>query len=164
MYRTLIAVAVVIALIGAVGWKTYTAGQAEATQRLTAVYVAEKLETQKFINAELIKARQREKELLNVMQQFSQEYNNEIQRVTDRYNNIVDSLHNRPTIRTDSDRGVPESTSTDVGCTGKGLARADAEFLTRYAADAAKLQAALNSCKERYNSVIDNRIANEIYR
>jgi hypothetical protein len=155
MYRTLIAVAVVIALIGAVGWKAYTAGQVEATQRLTAVYVAEKLETQKVVNAELTKARQREKELLAVMQQSSQEYNNEIQRVTDKYDNIVDSLRNRPVTRTDSDRGVPESTSTDVGCTGKGLARPDAEFLTRYAADAAKLQAALNSCKERYSSVMD---------
>ena len=154
MYRTLIAVAVVIALTGAVGWKAYTAGQAEATQRLTAVYVAEKLETQKTVNAKLIEARQREKELLAVMQQSSQEYNNEIQRVTDKYDNIVDSLRNRPTTRTDSDRGVPESTSTDVGCTGKGLARPDAEFLTRYAADAAKLQAALNSCKERYSSLM----------
>lgn len=154
MYRTLIAVAVVIAFTGAVGWKAYTAGQAEATQRLTAVYVAEKLETQKVVNTKLIEARQREKELLAVMQQSSQEYNNEIQRVTDKYDNIVDSLRNRPTTRTDSDRGVPESTSTDVGCTGKGLARPDAEFLTRYAADAAKLQAALNSCKERYSSLM----------
>lgn len=154
MYRTLIAVAVVIAFTGAVGWKAYTAGQAEATQRLTAVYVAEKLETQKAVNAKLIEARQREKELLAVMQQSSQEYNNAIQRVTDKYDNIVDSLRNRPTTRTDSDRGVPESTSTDVGCTGKGLARPDAEFLTRYAADAAKLQAALNSCKERYSSLM----------
>ncbi len=155
MYRTLIAVTVVIAFTGAIGWKAYTAGQAEAAQRLTAAYVAEKLEVQKVVNAELVKARQREKELLAVMQQSSQEYNNEIQRVTDKYDNIVDSLRNRPTTRTDSNRGVPDSTSTNVGCTGKGLARSDAEFLTRYAADAAKLQAAMNSCKERYSSVMN---------
>lgn len=154
MYRTLIAVVAVITFTGAVGWKSYTAGQADATQRLTAAYVAEKLETQKAVNIELIKARQREKELLAVMQQSSQEYNNEIQRVTDKYNSIVDSLRNRPIARTNSDRGIPESASTDVGCTGKGLARADAEFLTGYAADAAKLQAALNTCKERYNSLM----------
>lgn len=154
MYRTLIAVAAVIAFTGAIGWKAYTIGQDEATQRLTAVYVAEKLETQKVVNSELIKARQREKELLAVMQQSSQEYNDEIQRVTAKHDNIVDSLRNHPSTRTNNDRGVPESTSTDVGCTGKGLARADAEFLTGYAADAAKLQAALNSCKERYNSVM----------
>ena len=155
MYRTLIAVAVVIAFTGAVGWKAYTAGQAEATQRLTVVYVAEKLETQKAVNAELTKARQREKELLAVMQQSSQEYNNEIQRVTAKHDSILDSLRNRPNTRTDNDRGVPESTSTDTGCTGKGLARPDAEFLAGYATEAAKLQAALNSCKESYNSVMN---------
>lgn len=154
MYRTLIAVAAIIAFTGAVGWKAYTAGQAEATQRLTAIYVAEKLETQKAVNAELMKARQREKELLAVMKQSSQEYNNEIQRVTTKHHNIIDSLRNRPITRTDSDRGVPESTSTDTGCTGKGLARPDAEFLAGYATEAAKLQAALNSCKESYNSVM----------
>ena len=154
MYRTLISVAVVIALTGAVGWKAYTAGQDEATQRLTAVYVAEKLETQKIINVELTKARQREKELLAVMQQSSREYDSEIQRVNAKHDSIVDSLLNRPITRTDSDRGVPENTSTDTGCTGKGLARPDAEFLTRYATEAAKLQAALNSCTERYTSVM----------
>lgn len=153
MYRALI-VAGALAFTGAVGWKAYTAGQAEAEQRMQLLYIAESLATQKAVNNELEKARQREEQLLAVMQQSSQEYNNEIQRVTDKYDNIVDSLRDRPTTRTDSDRGVPESTSTDVGCTGKGLARADAEFLTRYAADAAKLQAALNSCKERYSSVM----------
>lgn len=154
MYRTLITIAAVIGLTGAVGWKAYTAGQAEAEQRLTAMYVAEKLETQKAVNAELVKAREREERLLAVMRQSSQEYNDELQRVTVEHNNIVDSLLNRPNIRTDSDRGVPESASTDTGCTGKGLARPDAEFLAGYAAEAAKLQAALNSCKESYNSVM----------
>ena len=154
MYRTLIAVATIIAFTGAVGWKAYTAGQAEATQRLTAIYVAEKLETQKAINAELTKTRQREKELLAVMQQSSQEYNNEIQRVNAKHDSVVDSLRNRPITRTDSDTGLPESASTDIGCTGKGLARPDAEFLAGYATRAAKLQAALNSCKESYNSVM----------
>lgn len=155
MYRTLISVAAVIAFTGAVGWKAYTAGQAEATQRLTAVCVAEKLEVQTAVNVELTKARQREKELLAVIRQTSQEYNNEIQRVTGKYDSIVDSLRNRPNARASSDKGVPDSSSVDVGCTGKGLARADAEFLARYAADAAKLQAALNSCKAQYTSVMD---------
>lgn len=154
MYRTLITIAAFIAFTGAVGWKAYTAGKDEATKRLTAVYVAEQLDTQKAVNAELIKARQREKELLTVMKQSSQEYNNEMQRVNVKYNNAINSLLNRPITRTDSDRGVPESTSTDAGCTGKGLARPDGEFLAGYATDAAKLQAALNSCKESYNSVM----------
>lgn len=155
MYIKLLIAAGVIAFTGVVGWKAYNAGQDEATQRLTSIYVAEKLETQKAVNAELMKARQREKELLAVMKQSSQEYNNEIQRVTTKHDNIIDSLRNRPITRTDSDRGVPESTSTDTGCTGKGLARPDGEFLAGYSADAAKLQAALNSCKERYNSVMN---------
>lgn len=155
MYIKLLIAAGVIAFTGVVGWKAYTAGQAEAEQRLTAIYVAEKLETQKAVNAELMKARQREKELIALIQQSAKEYYNETQRVTAKHNNIVDSLRNRPITRTDSDRGVPESTSTDTGCTGKGLARPDGEFLAGYSADAAKLQAALNSCKERYNSVMN---------
>ena len=155
MYIKLLIVAGIIAFTGAVGWKAYTAGQAEATQRLTSIYVAEKLETQKAVNAELMKARQREKELVALIQQSAKEHYNEKQRITAKHNNVVDSLRNRPSTRTDSDRGVPESTSTDTGCTGKGLARPDGEFLAGYAADAAKLQAALNVCKKRYEAVMD---------
>lgn len=154
MYRTLITVTVAVALTGVVGWKAYTAGQDEAEQRMMSIHVAEKLELQKAVNNELVRARQREKELLAVMQQSSQEYNNEIQRVTAKHDSLADSLRNRPITRTDSDRGVPESTTTDIGCTGKGLARPDAEFLAGYATEAAKLQAALNSCKQSYNSVM----------
>lgn len=155
MYRTLIAIAAVIAFTGVVGWKAYTAGQDEATQRLTAVYVAEQLNTQKAVNAELTKAIQREKQLVALVQQSAKEHYNEKQRITAKHNTVVDSLRNRPITRTDSDRGVPESTSTDTGCTGKGLARPDGEFLAGYAADAAKLQAALNVCKKRYEAVMD---------
>lgn len=154
MYRTLISIAVVVALTGGIGWKAYTAGQAEAEQRLTAIYTSEKLDIQKAANAELMKARQREKEMLVVIQQSSQEHADEIQRITAKYNRIIDSLRNRPTTRANNDTGMPSSTGTDVGCTGKGLARPDGEFLAGYAADAAKLQVALNVCKERYNAVM----------
>lgn len=155
MYRTLISIAAVIALTGVVGWKAYTAGQDEATHRLTAFYVAEQLTTQKAITNELTKAIQREKTLLALVQQSAKEHHNETQRINAKHNGVVDSLRNRPVTRTDSDRGVPESTSTDTGCTGKGLARPDGEFLAGYATDAAKLQSALTVCKERYNAVMN---------
>ena len=154
MYRTLISIAIVIALTGGIGWKAYTAGQAEATQRLSAIYTAEKLDTQKAVNAELMKARQREKEMLVVIQQSSQEHANDIQRITTKYNRIIDSLRNRPTTRTNNNTNMSSDSSTASGCTGKGLARPDGEFLAGYAADAAKLQIALNICKERYNAVM----------
>lgn len=152
MYRTLISIVALITFIVAVGWKAYITGKNEATQKLTALHTAEKLKIQEAVNAELLKSKQREKELATSLRRVSQEYNNEIQRVTAKHDNIVDSLRNRPSTRSDN---VSDSTSTDVGCTGKGLARPDAEFLARYSADAAKLQAALNSCKERYNSVMN---------
>jgi hypothetical protein len=48
---------------------------------------------------------------------------------------------------------VSSSAGNVVGCTGEGLARPDAEFLAGFAADAARLQAAYDSCRKAYEVV-----------
>ena len=48
---------------------------------------------------------------------------------------------------------VSEITTTNCVCTGAQLARRDAEFLARYAADAERLAKAYNTCKAAYEAV-----------
>ena len=48
---------------------------------------------------------------------------------------------------------VSEVTITNCVCTGAGLSRGDAEFLARYAADAARTREALDQCVRQYDEV-----------
>jgi hypothetical protein len=48
---------------------------------------------------------------------------------------------------------MPQAPSTCFGLSGAELAIRDGEFLAGYAADAARLQAALNQCEAVYNAV-----------
>lgn len=73
----------------------------------------------------------------------------EVSRITAQRDNDLERLRQRPerpAATASSDAGV------GPGCTGAGLARPDAEFLVRYAADAAQLQATLNECRTAYES------------
>jgi hypothetical protein len=74
-----------------------------------------------------------------------------------KYRTLVDSLRNRPEIRDTKRDTVPDSTGDVVGCTGAQLARPDAEFLAGYAADAERLQAAYNSCRQAYEVIHGQR-------
>lgn len=65
-------------------------------------------------------------------------------------------LRDRPERPADRPGGVPENPGTATagpgngGCTGAGLFKPDSEFLARAFADAARLQAALRSCRADY--------------
>lgn len=74
----------------------------------------------------------------------------EADRIRNKYDAALDGLRQRPEGRADT--GTPEAPSASVGCTGKGLARPDAEFLAGYAADAARLQSALSECRAAYRA------------
>lgn len=52
--------------------------------------------------------------------------------------------------------GTAEATGNGCAGTGLGLARDDAEFLTRYAAAAAELQASHNACVRTYKMIEDS--------
>lgn len=68
----------------------------------------------------------------------------------------IDRLRDRPERPADSGERVPANPGTatagpgDGGCTGKGLYRQDGQFLAGESADAARLQAALRSCRADY--------------
>lgn len=65
---------------------------------------------------------------------------------------LLAGLRNRPAARADVPTAPAASTDASVGCTGAQLARPDAEFLVRYAADAAQLHAALSQCTALYDA------------
>lgn len=92
-------------------------------------------------------------EAQNALQQridtITVEKNREIRALERQRDALFDSVRNRPERATPTNPGAPACT----GCTGQGLARGDAEFLIGYAADAAKLAAALNQCKKAYDEV-----------
>ena len=65
----------------------------------------------------------------------------------------LERLRNRPDVRAADRPGEAASpAATGVGCTGAGLARGDAEFLTRFSADAARLAAELGRCTASYDA------------
>jgi hypothetical protein len=99
----------------------------------------------------MMKARQREKALTEALDKQRLERRREIDRITAEYRRTLDSLRERPD--RPSDGGVPEGAAAGVGCTGAGLAGPDAAFLAGYAADAARLQLALDQCKAAYDAV-----------
>jgi hypothetical protein len=153
MFKVKLLIAVVmVVVIFVVGWRSYVAGQDEATMRISAAWTQERLLTQQEINNQLVNARVREKTLTDLLATLKQEHNREIQRINIKHKSIVDSLRNRPDTRA-SDSGVPLGAAAGVGCTGAGLAKPDAAFLAGYATDAAKLNEALQVCRKAYNEI-----------
>ncbi len=85
--------------------------------------------------------------------QIQKERDDEIKDIAHERDAALAELRNRPR------RPAPGTTeATGNGCagTGLGLARDDAEFLTRYAAAAAELQARHNACVRTYKMIEDS--------
>ena len=113
---------------------------------------SERAATAKAQTEELMKARQREQSLQALAERLRLEKRREADRLAREYAADLERLRDRPDTRAGAG-GVPEGASPGVGCTGEGLARGDAEFLSRYAHDAARLQLALNTCQAAYNAL-----------
>jgi hypothetical protein len=143
--------AVLLVLLAGTHWKAYheglVAGQAEVQQR----YDKRMAEIAEAHAAELERARKRQAELQDVADRLRQEKRDEAKRITARYELVIDGLRDRPQARAGAS-GVPLAAGTGVGCTGAGLARPDGEFLAGYAADVARLQSALNTCRVAYDA------------
>lgn len=71
-----------------------------------------------------------------------------VSRIAAERDRAVDELRMRPERTVES----PTTAATCTGQTGQSLARGDAEFLVRYSADAARLQAAVEQCEAQYES------------
>jgi hypothetical protein len=135
-------------MLGFVYFKGINHGKEVVQQKWDAYKVEQEREVQ------LLKdqARETEQAFQNKINKIQKEKVNANQIATTRYNALIDSLRSRPETRQDP---VPSDSGSSVGCTGAGLARGDAEFLAGYAADAARLQAAYESCRQAYE-VIQN--------
>lgn len=77
----------------------------------------------------------------------------EINKINARHAAAVDSLRNRPERAKDFKPSLPETPSACSGVSGAELARGDGEFLAGYAADAKKLESALQQCVNQYNEI-----------
>lgn len=135
-----------LVLLGFVYWKGYNHGKNVIQNKWDADKVVQERAVQEAKEA----ARLREVELQDKVIVLMKEKNHAVKTADARYNALIDSLRNRPEERRDP---VSESAGDVVGGTGAGLARPDAEFLAGYAADAAKLQAAYDACREAYEEV-----------
>ena len=135
-------------MLGFSYWKGYTHGSASVQEKWDAAKVVQEREAL----AAASKAIQKERQMQAKADTIQKEQLREKHLVNSRYNALLDSLRERPEARDD---GLPEGAEVTVGCTGAGLARADAEFLAGYAADAARLQAAYNSCRQAYEVIQD---------
>jgi len=95
-------------------------------------------------------AREKEAKLVIEMEAQRREYEKKVRSISSQLDSILAGVRERPD-RSDSTT-VSKTTTTNCVCTGAQLARRDAEFLARYAADAARLAEAYNTCRTMYES------------
>jgi hypothetical protein len=139
-------------LVAGTAWYSYSNGKRYGMQEVQTLWDLERAQQIAAQSEELMKARHREQALQTIVDQQRRKHRAEVNRVVAEYQSMVDGLRNRPEARA-GNTGVPESPNAGTGCTGQGLARPDAEFLSRYAADAARLQLALQVCTNAYDQV-----------
>lgn len=123
------------------GWVTNGWRLESRLEALKASYNKEKLDA-------VAKARSVEIETQNKVAEIRKNHAKEVKDIRDRMQSDIDRLHNR------SDR-VSYTAGTCQGSSGAELSRQDAEFLTRLAAEADTLAAALQSCYKQYDTVRD---------
>jgi hypothetical protein len=138
-----------LVMLGFSFWKGYTSGKDVVQQKWDAEKVVLEREAQEAKD----QAREAERNMQSEVNRIQKEKHHAIKAADSKYRTLVDSLRNRPEARDT----VPSSTGDVVGCTGAQLARPDAEFLAGYAADAERLQAAYNSCRQAYEVIHGQR-------
>lgn len=95
-------------------------------------------------------ARAKEHELAAKATQIRVEKDAKITAITRKLNTTIAGMRTRPERPSGE---MPNATSTCFGLSGAELARGDGLFLAGYAADAARLEAALEQCKAQYNTL-----------
>jgi hypothetical protein len=145
MLREIAVLAVCTALSFSGGWVVNGWRQAKEIAEMKADYETKRGE------AEAI-ARDKEQGWQNTAEQITRDKNAQIAATTRRLNNAIAGLRTRPE-RPTTPSELPTTTSSCFGLSGAELARGDGEFLAGYAADAARLEAALKQCEAQYNSI-----------
>jgi hypothetical protein len=145
-------VAAGVALAAGGAWYAHSSGVRSGMATIQALWDKAKLATLEAQGEQILIAQIREGELTAQMGQLKRTHRETQTRIAADHDRLVAGLRDRPEARAGVG-GVPEGAAAGVGCTGAGLARPDAGFLGRYAADAARLQAGFDSCKAALDSL-----------
>ena len=110
---------------------------------------------EKLLNAK-IESLEEHNKLLSDHRKITDAKNAEIKRISTNLDTALNSLRDRPSRPSPSasSPGVPSTGDCEAG-TGAGLSREDAEFLTREAARANEIRAALDDAYKKYDSLKD---------
>jgi len=133
---------------GAGHWQGDDAGQA----KVQAQWDKEKAKQMAEYAENMRIAREKEQALQQGADNLRQEKDREIRNINARSIALANSLRNRPE-RPAEGSPVSSTASACSAATGAQLARGDGEFLTGYAADAARLKAALDQCVKQYETL-----------
>lgn len=152
MYRYT-AIAVIAAVIGFFGaWKVQNWRYTSQIATIKAEHATVRQELATKLQQQEAAARQKETEWREAADK-EREKNREKVRIADkRLSSTLGELRKRPERNDSVDASkMSETSASCAGVSGAELARGDGEFLARYAADAAKVNAALKHCEAQYN-------------
>lgn len=139
----------VAAVAGSAGyWRGHNAGEA----KVQAAWDRERAQLAEEHAKAVAAAREKEQALQAEADQLREETNAKLKEASARAAALADSLRKRPE-RPAAGSAVSGTASACSGATGAQLARGDGEFLARYAADAARLEAALEQCVRQYEAL-----------
>lgn len=133
-------------------WWAYSKGLKHGRAEVQQKWDAQRLAAEQSHSKALADARRAERALQDSADALRRKHRNEVATLNSRHAALVDGLRNRPERAPATAGTAPAAAGAGAGCTGAGLARPDAEFLVGYAADAARLQAALNICRAQYDA------------
>jgi hypothetical protein len=138
----------VVFAYGAGHWQGDDAGQA----KVQAKWDKEKAKQMAEYAENMRLAREKEQALQQGADHLREEKDREIRNINARATALANSLRNRPE-RPAEGSAVSGTAGACSGATGAQLARSDGEFLAGYAADAARLKAALDQCVKQYETL-----------
>jgi hypothetical protein len=139
----------VVFAYGAGHWQGDDAGQA----KVQAKWDKEKAKQMAEYAENMRLAREKEQALQQGADHLREEKDREIRNINARATALANSLRDRPDRPTTESSAVSGTAGACSGATGAQLARSDGEFLAGYAADAARLKAALDQCVKQYETL-----------
>jgi hypothetical protein len=141
---------VAVALAGGAG---YVKGSAHGKASVQAEWDRERAAQAEAYAKAQAAAREKEQQLQAEADQLREETSVKLQEANDRAASLSNRLRDRKERPTSATGSVSGATKSCSGASGAELARGDGEFLVRYAADAARVQAALEQCVKQYEAV-----------
>lgn len=137
--------------IGAAAGGGYYKGNKAGKDEVQVEWAKEKAEQYAAYAKAQEEARAREQEMQAAADKLRREKDAQIKDINARATALTNSLRNRQERPAESST-VSSAARSCGGASGAELAKGDGEFLARYAADAARLQAALDQCVKQYNA------------